>query len=242
MQGNVAVVTGGSTGIGAEICRSLLAEGYHVVSVQRREAAVKDSNLTSVSADLLDVKATEACATEIAKRFAVTHFIHNAGAIRANLLENTSVEDLAALSQLHLGSAITFAQAFVPGMKERRDGRIILISSRAAVGVPTRTVYSATKAGMLGMSRTWALEMAAFGITVNVVAPGPIGGTEMFHDVFPEGDPRIAQLASGIPVKRLGTPADVAHAVKFFCSPMASFVTGQALYVCGGSSVGAIAL
>ncbi len=118
-----------------------------MVSVQRREAAVKDANLTSVSADLLDVKATEACAAEIAKRFAVTHFIHNAGAIRANLLENTSVEDLAALSQLHLGSAITFAQALVPGMKERKAGRIILISSRAAVGVPTRTVYSATKAG-----------------------------------------------------------------------------------------------
>jgi NAD(P)-dependent dehydrogenase (short-subunit alcohol dehydrogenase family) len=92
------------------------------------------------------------------------------------------------------------------------------------------------------MARTWALELGPHGITVNVVAPGPIGGTEMFHEVLPDGDPRIAKLAASIPMQRLGTPADVARAVSFFAAPDAGFVTGQVLYVCGGASVGAISI
>ena len=96
--------------------------------------------------------------------------------------------------------------------------------------------------GMIGMARTWALELGPHGITVNVVAPGPIEATEMFHEVMPVGDPRIAALAGNIPVKRLGTPADVANAVSFFAAPAAGFVTGQVLYVCGGASIGAVSL
>ncbi len=236
-----ALVTGGSAGIGAEICSRLLAAGYHVVSLARRPAAVH-ARLTNVAVDLLDAAATAAAAADVVRRFEVTHVIHNAGAIRANFLADTSVADLAALSQLHLGVALALAQAVTPGMQARRFGRIILMSSRAAIGVPTRTVYSATKSGMIGMARTWALELGPHGITVNVVAPGPIESTEMFHEVLPAGDPRIARLANSIPVQRLGTPADVARAVEFFASPDAGFVTGQVLYVCGGASVGAIAI
>jgi NAD(P)-dependent dehydrogenase (short-subunit alcohol dehydrogenase family) len=105
----------------------------------------------------------------------------------------------------------------------------------------TRTSYSATKAGMLGMARTWALELAAHGITVNVVAPGPIR-TDMFFDVVPEGSEKEKQLAASIPVKRLGESADVARAVAFFADPANGFVTGQVLYVCGGTSVGSLNL
>jgi 3-oxoacyl-[acyl-carrier protein] reductase len=238
---NVAVVTGGSAGIGADICSRLLDDGYHVVSLARRPAAMH-ARLTNIVVDLLDAQATEQVAREIAQRFDVTHLIHNAGTIRANLLESTSAVDLADLSQLHLGVALTLAQAVTPKMKVAKFGRIILMSSRAAIGVATRTVYSATKSGMIGMARTWALELGPHSITVNVVAPGPIEGTEMFHEVLPAGDPRISKLAQSIPVQRLGTPADVTRAVQFFAAREAGFVTGQVLYVCGGASVGAVAI
>ncbi len=238
---NVAVVTGGSAGIGAEIVQRMIDAGYHVVSLARRTAAPVP-NLTQMSVDLFDAKATEEAAREIAQKFEVTHVVHNAGIVRANLIENASATDLAALSQLHLGAALILTQAFLPAMKAGKFGRVILMSSRAAVGLATRTAYAATKSGMVGMARTWALELAPHGITVNVVAPGPIEATEMFHDVLPKGDPRIAKLAEAIPVRRLGTPADVANAVMFFAAPEAGFVTGQLLYVCGGASVGTISI
>ena len=142
---------------------------------------------------------------------------------------------------LHLGAAVTPAQAVLPAMKAARYGRIVLVSSRAVLGLPTRTSYSATKAGMLGMARTWALELAPAGITVNVVAPGPIQ-TANFHSIIPEGSPQVEKVAQAIPVKRLGQPDDVARAVLFFADRDAGFVTGQVLYVCGGTSVGTLTL
>jgi len=241
MTSRVAVVTGGSAGIGADLCRRFLADGYRVVSLARRPAE-SHANLTHISVDLFDAEATAAAARDIAQKFEVSHFVHNAGVIKPNLVEQASAADVAALAQLHLGAALTLTQAFLPAMKAQRFGRIILMSSRAAVGLATRTAYSATKSGMVGMARTWALELGPHGITVNVVAPGPIEATEMFHDVLPQGDPRIAKLAEAIPVKRLGTPADVTNAVMFFAAESAGFVTGQLLYVCGGASVGTIAI
>jgi len=238
----VAIVTGGSAGIGAAICRHLIEAGHEVVSLARRKPDWSHAALRAVEVDLADARATAQAAQDLAERYAVATVIHNAGAIRPNLLPDVRQQDLHDLAQLHLGAAILIVQAALPGMRERRFGRIVLISSRAALGLPTRTAYSATKAGMVGMARTWALELAPFGITVNVVAPGPIADTEMFREVIPAGDAREAQLAKAIPIGRLGAADDVARAVMFFADAQNSFVTGQLLYVCGGASVASISL
>ncbi|MDQ6640577.1 MAG: SDR family oxidoreductase, partial [Pseudomonadota bacterium] len=110
-----------------------------------------------------------------------------------------------------------------------------------ALGAATRTVYSATKAGLIGMARTWALELAAEGITVNVVAPGPIR-TDMYLGIVAAGSEQERRLAASIPVGRIGDAGDVARAVAFFASPHNGYVTGQTLYVCGGSSVSSLKL
>jgi len=239
---HTAIVTGGNTGIGAAIAHGLLAEGYDVISLSRRRPDWSHPRLSSREVDLLDAAATRQAAAELVARAAISHIVHNAGAIRAKLLDEVSDEDVSALAQLHFGAAIALAQAALPAMKQARFGRIVLLSSRAALGAATRTVYSATKAGIIGMARTWALELAPFGITVNVVAPGPIGDTEMFESVMSPESERAKTLARSIPVGRLGKSADVARAVTFFSSPDADFITGQTLYVCGGASIGSITI
>jgi len=238
----LAIVTGGSAGIGAAICRAMIEAGHEVVSLARRKPDWSHPGLHSVEVDLADADATAQAAASLVKQYAIDTIIHNAGVIRPDLLPDVRQQDLRDLTQLHLGAAILIVQAALPGMRERKFGRIVLISSRAALGLPTRTAYSATKAGMIGMARTWALELAPSGITVNVVAPGPIGDTEMFREVIPQGDAREAAIAKSIPVGRLGRSDDVARAVLFFADPENSFVTGQLLYVCGGASVASISL
>jgi 3-oxoacyl-[acyl-carrier protein] reductase len=238
---NTAIVTGASGGIGRAIAEALLEAGHHVVSLDRRKPDWSHAKLEPVLVDLFDPKATTDAAKDVAARHAVSHVVHNAGIIRPNLIEQVTAEDIAALSQLHLGAALTLVQAALPGMKERHFGRVILIASRAALGAATRTAYSATKSGMFGMARTWALETAAHGITVNVVAPGPVE-SDMFYEVIPKDSPKVDQLARSIPVGRIGRPGDVARAVMFFASRDADFITGQSLYVCGGASIGSIGL
>ncbi len=236
-----AVITGGNKGIGADLAARLLEKGYRVISVARRAPDVWHPMLSSVECDLLDAEAVTAAAAKIAAEHEVTHLVHNAGLIWPNLLEEAKPEDITGLAQLHLGSALTLVQAVLPAMKARQFGRIMFNGSRAALGVPTRTAYSATKAGIIGMARTWALELAPQGITVNVVAPGPIR-TDNFWDIIPKGSDREAELGSRIPVGRLGEPRDVSNAFLFFCDPENGFVTGQTFYVCGGASIGMIQL
>lgn len=237
----VAIVTGGSAGIGAEVVQQMLNAGYQVISMARRPPQIKHKALHHIEVDLLDPLATEQAAQEATQNHAVSHFVHNAGVIWPNLLPDVQLSELEGLTQLHIGSAITLAQACLPNMQKNRFGRIVLLSSRGALGVPTRTAYSATKAGMIGMARTWALELADAGITVNVVAPGPIQ-TDMFYEVIEAGSEREQALAQGIPVKRLGRADDVARAVLFFSDPNNSFITGQTLYVCGGASVSSVTI
>ena len=192
-----------------------------------------------MNVDLTDPSATRRVADEVSRAYEVTTLVHNAGVNRPAQLPTVKVEDLDALVNLHLKTAVILLQASLPAMKAAGFGRVVLVSSRAVLGLPTRTSYATTKAGMLGMARTWALELAPEGITVNVVAPGPVE-TDNFYSVVPRGQgDRVAQA---IPVKRLGQPADVARAVMFFADRDAGFITGQVLYVCGGTSVGSLTL
>ena len=157
--------------------------------------------------------------------------------MRPGPLEDVTVADLEAVVSLNLRCSIQCAQAVLPAMKAARFGRIVNVASRAALGKELRTVYAATKAGLLGMTKTWALELAAVGITVNAIGPGPIG-TELFHQANPADSPKTKAIVEGVPVKRLGTPEDIAHAAAFLLDERAGFVTGQVLYVCGGMTVG----
>ncbi|HVL56751.1 MAG TPA: SDR family oxidoreductase, partial [Burkholderiaceae bacterium] len=197
--------------------------------------------LHSVSVDLADVGATRAAAADVSARHRVTTVIHNAGVMRPALLPDVKVEDLHALTDIHLSAALILVQAALPAMTAQRFGRIVLVGSRAALGLATRTAYSATKAGMSGVARTWALELGPKGVTVNVVAPGPVV-TDMFHEVIPRDAAKVQELAVKIPVQRVGAADDVARAVMFFADPANGFVTGQTLYVCGGTSVGSLVL
>jgi NAD(P)-dependent dehydrogenase (short-subunit alcohol dehydrogenase family) len=220
----------------------MLDAGYEVISLARRRPLQSHAKLHAVEVDLMDAVASGQAAADATARFAVTHVVHNAGAVRPALLPDVELDDLQALSQLHLGAAIALVQSALPAMKKNRFGRIVLMSSRGALGLATRTAYAATKAGMVGMARTWALELAGDGITVNVVAPGPIADTEMFRSIVPENSGREQALAAAIPVQRLGQSDDVARAVMFFCDRANGFVTGQTLYVCGGASLGTIVI
>jgi 3-oxoacyl-[acyl-carrier protein] reductase len=238
---SVALVTGGAAGIGRAVVQRLLDAGQEVVSLDVQSGDLAHPRLHAVSVDLTDTAATARTAAEVARAHAVTTLVHNAGIIRPAALADVRLEDLDALVNLHLAAALLLLQASLPAMKQAGFGRVVLVSSRAVLGLPTRTAYSATKAGMLGMARTWALELAPLGVTVNVVAPGPIQ-TANFHSVVPQGSPQEERIAQSIPVRRLGRPEDVARAVMFFADRDAGFVTGQVLYVCGGTSVGSLTL
>ena len=231
-----ALVTGGSRGIGAAIVQKLLARGLPVVILDR-EAPAEASAARFVQCDLTDLAATQDALAGIAQQNAILWLVNNAGIAAPATLEETTIADFDKVVAINLRACILSAQAALPAMKAAGKGRIVTISSRAALGKELRTAYSATKAGVIGLTRTWALELAPHGITVNAIGPGPIE-TELFKSANPHNSPRTQAIIRGVPVQRLGQPEDIAHAADFFLSDGASFVTGQVLYVCGGMTVG----
>jgi len=232
----IAVVTGASLGIGEAIARRLLDSGCTVITLQRREPRLRHERLQFHAVDLADSAAVRKVSGEIASSYSVSYLVNNAGANRPGLLEQATVEDMDYAMAVNVRAAMILVQAFVPAMRAARFGRIVNMSSRAAVGKTGRTVYSAAKAGLIGMTRTWCLELAASGITVNAIAPGPVA-TELFDRGHPPGSEKRQHVIDSIPVKRVGTPDDIAHAAMFLLSPESSYVTGQTLFVCGGVSI-----
>lgn len=231
-----AVVTGASSGIGEAVARTLLERGLTVVTLQRSAPRIKHPNLHFRPIDLTDLEAAKSLARELAAEFPVRYLVNNAGANRPALLEDATLEDFHYVTAMTLGAAMVLMQAFVPGMRAAKFGRIVSISSRAIMGKTYRTVYASAKAGLVGMARTVAVEVGGDGITVNVVVPGPVA-SDLFNNGHPEGSAKRQTVIDSVLVKRVGTPEDIARAVAFFLDRESGFITGQTLFVCGGTSI-----
>jgi NAD(P)-dependent dehydrogenase (short-subunit alcohol dehydrogenase family) len=190
-----------------------------------------------VTADLSDPEATGAALAEALADGPITRLVNNVGTVFPGGLEDQTLAEADAAYALNTRCAIQCAQSVLPGMKEAGFGRIVNMSSRAALGKELRTAYAASKAALIGLTRVWALELGAYGITANAIGPGPIA-TELFTQANPADSPRTKAIVESVPVRRLGTAEDIAHSAHFFLSERAGFVTGQTLYVCGGMTVG----
>lgn len=232
----VAVVTGASSGIGAAIASSLLHGGYKVITLQRTKPARRHPDLLHVQVDLSDMQQVRDAAAELAAAHQVSCLVNNASVNRPASLEDTSLDDMQYIFDINLKASLLLIQAFVPAMRAAHYGRILGISSRAVLGKAGRAAYVSAKAGVIGMARSLCLELARDGITFNVIAPGPIA-TSLFDNGHPVGSPKRQEVIASIPAGHIGTPQDVANAAMFFLSPDSGYITGQTLFVCGGTSV-----
>jgi len=230
-----ALVTGATRGIGRAVSERLSKEGLHVVGLARSESAQFPGTLKCL--DLEDEVQTQAVLSDLSERFAFTRLVLNAGLNVMQRIEDVDLADFDRVITLNLRSSIQCVQAVLPAMRAKKWGRIVSIASRSMLGRRRATSYAAAKAGLVGASRSWALELAPEGITVNVVAPGPID-TEMWRSNNPADSPSTIDMVSAIPIGRIGTSEEVAAAVGYFLSSESSFTTGQVLFVCGGLSIG----
>lgn len=239
LKDKVALVTGASRGIGKAIAFELAARGAMVVGTATTEAGAQavaqmlaPHSGRGVVLNVTDAPACDALVDTLTKQSGGLHIlVNNAGITRDNLAMRMKDEDWDAVLQTNLSAVFRLSRAVMRGMMKARWGRIINITSVVgSSGNPGQANYAAAKAGVAGMSRALARELGSRGVTVNCVAPGFIE-TDMTSAL---DDTQTAALLGQIPLGRLGSAADIAHAVAFLASPNASYITGTTLHVNGG--------
>ena len=239
LNGKTALVTGASGGIGQAIAKALIENGAKVVihgtrrDVLDKLAAELGPNALVAVADLGQPEQVEALAVEADKLLggAPDILVNNAGITRDGLLMRMKDEDWQAVLDVNLTASFRLSRAAVKGMMKRRSGRIINITSVVGVtGNPGQVNYCASKAGMIGMTKAMAQEVASRGITVNCIAPGFIASA--MTDAL--NDEQKGRILTGIPLARMGDPADIAAAVIYLAAAAGAYVTGQTLHVNGG--------
>ncbi|MBN9608995.1 MAG: beta-ketoacyl-ACP reductase [Actinobacteria bacterium 69-20] len=247
MAARTAIITGAARGIGAGVAKRMAAEGYSVAVVDLDEASAQccadeitaaGGAAVAIGADVSDEAAAQAAVDQTAERLGPPLvLVNNAGIIRDNLLFKMTIADWDAVMAVHLRGAFLMSRAAQVHMTAAKWGRIINLSSTSALGNRGQANYAAAKAGVQGFTKTLAIELGRFGVTVNAIAPGFIE-TDMTRATAARigvdfEDFKKAVIAE-VPVARGGTPDDIAHAASFFASEGAGFVSGQVLYVAGG--------
>lgn len=230
------LITGASKGIGYATAQRLANQGHMVIGLART-APSRGFPGVFVSLDLSNRQETASVLARIATEYSIDGVLNNVGLVKPAPLEDISLEDFDAVIDLNLRVAIQVVQAVLPNMKAQRWGRIVQTSSLVTVGVPFRTSYSAAKSGLISFTRSWALELAPYGVTVNAVAPGPVE-TELFNTNNPPGSESRQRYIDNIPLKRTGTSDELAAINAFLLGEESGFITGQTIYVDGGSSIG----
>lgn len=223
-----ALVTGSSSGIGRAIVERLLADGWQVTGFDRAEPVLAHAAFSAVQVDLADGAAAESAARALRP---VQALVHAAGVLRVGPLGHTDAADADLMWRLHVGAASRLAEALLPTMVQAGQGRVVLIGSRVAQGKAGRAQYAASKAALVALARSWAAEVVARGVTVNVVSPAATQ-TAMLDD------PARTTAAPVLPpIGRLIQPEEVAALVAYLLSPAAAAITGQDIQICGGSSL-----
>ena len=229
------IITGANKGIGLASSR-LLSKKYNIIGIARKK--INNFPGTFIACDLSnEAEINELCEFIKKKYKKIYGIVNNAGASYGQSVKNYDLKTFDKSINLNLRAAIHLSKEFVDQMIKNKEGRIINIASRAALGRENRTSYSAAKSGLYGFTRTWALELAKHNITVNTISPGPIL-TELQKKNNNQSKNYKKKFLSQNPMGRFGKPEEVANAVDFFISEKSSFITGQCLYVCGGMSVG----